>query len=207
MTAQFDPQRSALIRSALITQASSPTVRRHPWSGLALVLVGVLAGTSATTAAFASGAPLPMGPRPVSPSASSEPQLKNVLVLGGDKAAQPTVLAVVEVNREPSTDGKQGTTTTLYRLVPLSTKTITVTDGMQIRPEGDTAGQAHWVMTTATCTGKGAVSIGSGDQTEMIECGSGDQMASVNPAAVLTVHIRGSVTVVATVTTFALRKP
>lgn len=205
MTATFNAQRSAAIRSALIAEASAVSVRRRPWRGLSLILVGVLAGTGATTAAFASGAPVPMAPVGGSRSASGGTPVENVLVLGGDGTVQPSVLAVTEVKGNAPSDGDDDSGgIALRRLKPVWTKTLTLTDGMSLRPPDDAGGRTSWVVISATCTGHGSFSIGSGDRTEMTECASGDQVVSVNRSAALSVRIEGSVTVVATVTSFAV---
>ncbi len=87
MNTDFDPLRSEAIRAGLIAGAAAGRKNWRPWRGLALVLAGVLAGTGATTAAFANGR-VPATPPP-SPGDTTDGQqsssagLDYVIVEGG----------------------------------------------------------------------------------------------------------------------------
>lgn len=176
MNTDFDLQRSEAIRAGLIAEASPAVRRRRPWRGLALVLAGVLAGSGATTVAFANGRGLPLGPT-TSPSTDPiEPEDVSGLEMPFD--GKRAGVAVV------TTDPTSGEIRVEYRwtdkLRELAKVQIVVREPDALDLSGHPA-EASYAWVSFSCRGKGGIvesRLKDGLPIAVSEAGSEDDESS-----------------------------
>lgn len=176
MNIVFDPRRSEAIRVGLVSEASNTAAQRRPWRGLALVLAGVLAGTGATTAAFASGRGLPLGPTASPSSGPIEPEDLSGLEVSFD--GEHAGVAVV------TTDPTSGEIRVEYqwtdKLRELAKVQIVVKEPDALDLSGHPA-EASYAWVSFSCRGKGGIAMSQlkdGLPVEVSEAGSEDDGSS-----------------------------
>jgi hypothetical protein len=176
MNIEFDPRRSEAIRAGLVAEASNATAQRHPWRGLALVLAGVLAGSGATTAAFASGQGLPLGPTASPSSGPIEPEDVSGLEMPFD--GKRAGVAVV------TTDPTSGEIRVEYqwtdKLRELAKVQIVVKEPDALDLSGHPA-EASYAWVSFSCRGKGGIAMNrlkDGLPIAVSEAGSEDDESS-----------------------------
>lgn len=188
MNINFDPRRSHAIRAGLVDEATPATRQRRPWRGLALVLAGVLAGTGATTAAFANGQGLPLGPTASSSSGVAEPGAVVVIGSGVGEALPEEDGAVVSV----TTDAKSGRSRVEFqwdqRLRELSRQQLVLSEPAAVDLSGRPT-EASYAWVAVSCRGKGSVAIRSESDADAFEVVSGGDDKSSGGIAMATMVV------------------
>lgn len=172
MSSGFDSQRSEAIRAGLVAEVTLNARQRRPWRGLALVLAGVLAGSGATTVAFANGRGLPLAPTAPSSSGPNEPGAVVVIGSGVGEALPGEDGAVVSV----TTDGSSGRPRVEFqwdqRLRELSRQQLVLTEPAAVDLSGRPT-EASYAWVAVSCRGQGSVAMRSEREADAIEVVTG----------------------------------
>jgi hypothetical protein len=156
MSVEFNEQRSEAIRTGLVEQvASYRAPRRRAWRAVALVAAGVLAGSGAATAAFATGTVRPIvAPTEATPSPQGQDSSKTAMdvriVAHVDTGNGSTTIDVLE--------NDSGESVTQYT-VPLTTVVGPGREQVSEISLADHPAGAAIAMVSLACLGDGPISV------------------------------------------------